>query len=84
MPGAIKRKKTSALGERKIRSNSGRIFCAIEKQARSQEDLFDDLDAPIIRVAGLDVPIPFSPPLENSSVPEAKDIVEAVTRLLGR
>ena len=50
--------------------------------SRIQENAFDHLDCPIARVAGLDTPIPFSPPLERSSVPEAKDIVSAVMRVL--
>lgn len=50
--------------------------------SRIQENVFDYLDSPIMRVAGLDTPIPFSPPLEKSSVPEAKDIVSAVRKIL--
>jgi pyruvate dehydrogenase E1 component beta subunit len=53
-----------------------------EVAARIQENVFDDLDAPIVRVAGLDTPIPFSPALEKSTVPEAKDIVSAAMKLL--
>jgi pyruvate dehydrogenase E1 component beta subunit len=50
--------------------------------SRIQENAFDHLDCPIARVAGLDTPIPFSPPLGKSSVPEAKDIVSEVMRVL--
>jgi len=42
------------------------------------EEAFDYLDAPPIRVCGLDVPLPFSPPLESFSVPNEKDIVQAI------
>ena len=46
------------------------------------EDSFDELDAPIARVAGPNVPIPFSPPLEAAVTPGAADIVAAVRRVL--
>lgn len=36
------------------------------------------LDGPIKRVAAKDVPIPFSPPLENFVLPQVEDIVDAV------
>jgi deoxyxylulose-5-phosphate synthase len=44
------------------------------------EDCFDDLDAPIARVAGPNIPIPFSPPLEAFATPGAADVVDAVRR----
>jgi pyruvate dehydrogenase E1 component beta subunit len=47
------------------------------------EDCFDDLDAPIARVAGPNIPIPFSPPLEAFATPGAEQIVAAVRRLVG-
>jgi pyruvate dehydrogenase E1 component beta subunit len=46
------------------------------------EDCFDELDAPIARVAGLDIPIPFSPPLEAFATPGATDVMSAVRRAL--
>ena len=46
------------------------------------EDCFDDLDAPIVRVAAPDVPIPFSPPLEGFVTPGADDVVAAVRQTL--
>ena len=48
------------------------------------EELFDQLDAPIQRVAAKDVPMPFSPPMEEFVIPNAGDVVAAVRRLLGR
>ena len=39
---------------------------------------FEYLDAPIARVGGLDVPVPFSPPLEDAYRPGAGDIEDAV------
>jgi pyruvate/2-oxoglutarate/acetoin dehydrogenase E1 component len=42
---------------------------------------FDFLDAPIKRVAALDVPIPFSPPLEKAAIPDAIRIEAAIREL---
>jgi pyruvate/2-oxoglutarate/acetoin dehydrogenase E1 component len=42
----------------------------------------DYLDAPIKRVAGQDVPIPFSPPLEQFVIPNEKKIIEAVKEVI--
>ena len=39
---------------------------------------FEYLDAPIARVGGLDVPVPFSPPLEDAYRPGAQDIKAAI------
>ena len=46
------------------------------------EDSFDELDAPIVRVASPDVPIPFSPPLEAFVTPGADAVVAAVRQVL--
>jgi len=45
------------------------------------EELFDELDAPIQRVAAKDVPIPFSPSMEEFVLPSVGDIVAAVRRV---
>ena len=44
---------------------------------------FDSLDAPVKRVASLDVPIPFSPPLERAAVADEARIERAIRELLG-
>ena len=49
-----------------------------ELAARIQDEVFDYLDAPIKRVGAKDVPIPFSPPLEDYVLPTVSDVVEAV------
>jgi pyruvate dehydrogenase E1 component beta subunit len=43
-----------------------------------QEQAFDYLDAPIGRVTGADVPMPYSKPLEQSAFPHEPQIVSAV------
>jgi 2-oxoisovalerate dehydrogenase E1 component beta subunit len=45
------------------------------------EQAFDSLDAPIVRVTGLDTHVPFSPPLEKYYLPNVTDIVEAARKL---
>jgi pyruvate dehydrogenase E1 component beta subunit len=40
------------------------------------------LDAPIVRLGGADVPIPYNPKLERAAVPQEDDIVDAVQRLM--
>jgi acetoin:2,6-dichlorophenolindophenol oxidoreductase subunit beta len=49
-----------------------------ELAARIQAELFDELDAPVLRVGAKDVPIPFSPPLEDFVLPKVADVVRAV------
>ncbi|HVD03029.1 MAG TPA: alpha-ketoacid dehydrogenase subunit beta [Candidatus Dormibacteraeota bacterium] len=46
-----------------------------------QDRCFDDLDAPIQRVAMRDVPLPYSRELERTLIPSSEHIVEAVRRL---
>jgi pyruvate/2-oxoglutarate/acetoin dehydrogenase E1 component len=43
-----------------------------------QEQAFDDLDAPVARVTGADLPMPYSKPLEQIAFPHEPQIVEAV------
>ncbi len=50
--------------------------------SRIVEEGFDYLDAPVVRVAGADVPIPMSPALEEVSVPRKVDIIEAVRSIV--
>ncbi|MBN2828487.1 MAG: alpha-ketoacid dehydrogenase subunit beta, partial [Tissierellales bacterium] len=53
-----------------------------EIAAMIAEDFFYDLDAPVVRVGTLNVPIPFSPVLEDYVVPRVEDIVKAVKKLV--
>ncbi len=52
-----------------------------EITARINEMAFEWLDAPILRVTAADVPLPYSPPLEDYVLPQTADIVKAVRRL---
>ena len=55
-----------------------------ELAARIGEELFDYLDAPVKRIGAKDVPIPFSPVMENFVLPQVSDIVEGVKKVLNR
>jgi pyruvate dehydrogenase E1 component beta subunit len=55
---------------------------AAELAARILEERFDKLKAPIRRVATLDVPIPYSPPLEDFVSPSESRIIEAIQSVL--
>ena len=71
---------------------TGRVVIAHQASRRSgfgaevaaviAERGFDLLDAPVARVGGLNVPVPFSPPLENFVLPDAGRVVTAVRRLV--
>jgi pyruvate/2-oxoglutarate/acetoin dehydrogenase E1 component len=54
-----------------------------EIAAQVVEEAFDSLDAPILRVASPDMPIPFSPTLEQAYMPNAQKIIEAAKKLIG-
>jgi pyruvate/2-oxoglutarate/acetoin dehydrogenase E1 component len=45
-------------------------------------EAFEDLDAPVRRLTAADVPIPFSPPLEQAILPQLDDMKEACRELL--
>ncbi len=53
-----------------------------ELTSRIVEDCFDYLDAPVIRLAGADVPIPMSPVLEKAAIPQMEDIVKAARKMI--
>jgi 2-oxoisovalerate dehydrogenase E1 component beta subunit len=53
-----------------------------ELAARIAEKAFDYLDAPIKRVASLDVPTPYSPPLEAFYLPNRDKVLSAARELL--
>ncbi|OEY87057.1 pyruvate dehydrogenase [Wolbachia pipientis] len=52
-----------------------------ELSAMIMEHSFDDLDAPVMRVTGKDVPLPYAVNLEREALPQVEDIVEAVRQV---
>lgn len=55
-----------------------------EIAARIQEEAFDYLDAPVMRLSLAEVPMPYSKALEQSAIPSVDDIVRAVSEIVGR
>jgi len=55
-------------------------FCGVGAQVvdEIQRDAFDDLDAPVLRVTGADVPMPYNRALEKAAKPSVERIIEAV------
>ena len=54
-----------------------------EIAAMLAEEALDYLDAPVMRVASNDAPVPFSPPLEEAHLLNSDKIVEAVKQVTG-
>ena len=75
-------KKTNKL----IICEEGFPFSGISAEIISQvqEKAFDWLDAPISRVTGLDVPLPYAENLEKMALPQVEDIVEAALSICNR
>lgn len=48
----------------------------------AESEAFDYLDAPIMRLAGRDIPIPYNRTLEYHAVPQVENIVEAARQLV--
>lgn len=49
-----------------------------EIAATIQEDAFDYLDAPVRRVAGIEVPLPYAKVLERAALPSAQHLLDAI------
>ena len=47
-------------------------------------DAFNYLDAPLERITGADIPMPYAFNLEALAVPQSKNVVNAVHRVLGK
>jgi 2-oxoisovalerate dehydrogenase E1 component beta subunit len=52
-----------------------------EIAAMLAEEAFEWLDAPVIRIASIDTPVPYSPPMEDYYLPQTKDVVDAARKL---
>jgi 2-oxoisovalerate dehydrogenase E1 component len=53
-----------------------------ELAMRIQEEVFDWLDAPVVRVTAADVPVPMSEPLEDADIPNVERIMDAIRQVL--
>ncbi|MBW2063494.1 MAG: alpha-ketoacid dehydrogenase subunit beta [Deltaproteobacteria bacterium] len=65
-------------------ADEGHKTCGVaaEISAMVAEEGIYWLRAPILRVCSPDTPVPFSPPLEQSYIPDEKDLIPAIKRLM--
>ena len=68
---------------RAVIAEQDRPFCGVgaEISYRIQKDIFDELDAPILRVSQEDVPMPYNEALEKAVLPSTEKIVAAVRQV---
>ncbi len=52
-----------------------------EIAATIAEEGFENLDAPVKRIAAPDTPVPFSPPLEKAFIPQVEDVAAGIEEL---
>jgi pyruvate/2-oxoglutarate/acetoin dehydrogenase E1 component len=53
-----------------------------EIAATIAEEAFEQLDAPVKRIAAPDTPVPFSPPLEKAFIPQVEDVKKGLEELI--
>ncbi|HMG04091.1 MAG TPA: transketolase C-terminal domain-containing protein, partial [Chthoniobacterales bacterium] len=60
-----------------------RPFCGVGAEVcyRIQKNIFDELDAPIVRVSQEDVPVPYNERLEKAVLPNKEKLVAAVKKV---
>jgi len=65
-------------------ADEGHKTCGVaaEVSAMVAEEAIYYLKAPVARVCSPDTPVPFSPPLEQAYIPDVKDLVPAIKRLM--
>ena len=69
---------------RVVIAEQDRPFCGIgaEITYRIQREIFDELDAPIMRVAQEDVPMPYNERLEKAVLPNTEKFIAAVKKFV--
>jgi 2-oxoisovalerate dehydrogenase E1 component beta subunit len=77
LASAAKTGKVVVLHEDRRRGGIGGEIAAI-----IAEKAFEYLDGPIVRVASLDTPVPYSPPLEEAYMPNAEKLTRAIKQLV--
>jgi 2-oxoisovalerate dehydrogenase E1 component beta subunit len=77
LTSAAKTGKVVVLHEDRRRGGIGGEIAAI-----ISEKAFEYLDGPIVRVASLDTPVPYSPPLEEAYMPNAEKLTRAIKQLV--
>lgn len=68
---------------RLVSLEEGWPFAGIGSELASvmMENAFDDLDAPVLRVTGKDVPMPYAENLETMALPTLREVIQAVKAL---
>ena len=71
---------------RAVYLEEGWAFAGVGSQVVSliQEEAFDDLDAPVMRVSQADIPMPYAKNLEAAAKPSADRVVQACNKILYR
>lgn len=60
----------------------GSVNISSELSARIMENVFYELDAPVRRLGGVEVPIPYPKHLEDACIPQAVDIIDTVRKMM--
>lgn len=60
----------------------GSVNIAAEVSARIMENVFYELDAPVQRLCGTEVPMPYPKHLEDASLPQKEDIIKKIKKML--
>jgi pyruvate dehydrogenase E1 component beta subunit len=58
------------------------VSISSEISSRIMEKAFYELDAPVQRLCGIEVPIPYPLHLEDAAIPQKNDIVNAVKKMM--
>ena len=68
---------------RVIVAHEDQLTCGFgaEIAARISDELFDELDAPVKRVAAMDCPVAYHPDLEERILPQTADVLAAIRHL---
>jgi 2-oxoisovalerate dehydrogenase E1 component beta subunit len=45
------------------------------------QEAFEWLDAPVVRIASIDTPVPYSPPFEDYYLPQVANVLDAARKL---
>jgi pyruvate dehydrogenase E1 component beta subunit len=53
-----------------------------EIAANIQEQAFDYLDAPISRIGGVEIPMPYSKPLEQAAIPDSNKVIDTILAMM--